>query len=151
MKAMELMTPNPKTCEAHHDLSCALGIMREEDVGIVPITEGNGEAQVVGVVTDRDVALYLGEKDVQPSKVRVGDVMTRQIVSVGPQSDVTEVSRKMQDAQVRRILVVENGRLRGVISTADLARASSPSGRDRVGEEVERVMEKVSEETRDRS
>jgi CBS domain-containing protein len=151
MKAIELMTPNPKTCEAHHDLTCALGIMREEDVGIVPITEGNGETRVVGVVTDRDAALYLGEKNAKPSEVRVGDVMTHQIVSVGPQADVSEVSRKMQDAQVRRIMVVENGRLRGVISTADLARASSQSGKDRVGEEVERVMEKVSQETRDRS
>ena len=48
-----------------------------------------------------------------------------------------EVSRKMQDAQVRRMLIVESGRLLGVISTADLARASSQSSKDRVGNEVE--------------
>jgi CBS domain-containing protein len=53
----------------------------------------------------------------------------------------------MQEAQVRRILVVEGGRLLGVISTADLARASTQSTKDRVGEEVEKVMEKVSEDT----
>jgi CBS domain-containing protein len=151
MKASDLMTPNPKTCAPDHDLTCALRIMKEEDVGIVPITEGNGEARVVGVVTDRDVALHLGERDKRPSEVRVSDVMTRRIVAVEPNGDVGEVSRKMQDAQVRRVLVVDNGRLRGVISTADLARASSASGRDRVGEEVERVMEKVSEESPDRS
>jgi CBS domain-containing protein len=149
MKASDLMTPNPKTCEAQHDLACALRIMRDEDVGIVPITEGNGEARVVGVATDRDVALYLGEKNARPSDVKVGDVMTHRTVSVEPNADVSEVSRKMQEAQVRRILVVEDGRLRGVISTADLARASARSDRDRVGEEVERVMEKVSEEHRD--
>jgi CBS domain-containing protein len=146
MKASELMTANPKTCEPDHDLTCALRIMKEEDCGIVPVTKGNGEARVVGVVTDRDIALYLGERDAKPSQVRVGDVMTTQVISAEPQADLSEISRKMQKAQVRRILVVENGRLRGVISTADLARASSHSGRDRVGEEVERVIEQVSEE-----
>ena len=150
MKASDLMTPNPKTCAPDHDLTCALRIMKEEDVGIVPITEGNGEARVVGVVTDRDAALHLGERDKRPSEVRVSDVMTRKLIAVDPNVDVSEVSRRMQEAQVRRVLVVENGKLRGVISTADLARASSTSGRDRVGEEVERVMEKVSEESRDR-
>jgi CBS domain-containing protein len=146
MKASELMTANPKTCEPDHDLTCALRIMKEEDCGIVPVTKGNGEARVVGVVTDRDIALYLGERDAKPSQVPVGDVMTTQVISAEPQADLSEISRKMQKAQVRRILVVENGRLRGVISTADLARASSHSGRDRVGEEVERVIEQVSEE-----
>jgi CBS domain-containing protein len=151
MNARDLMTPNPKTCAPDHDLTCALRIMKDEDVGIVPITEGNGDARVVGVVTDRDIALHLGQDDKRPSEVRVKDVMTHKVISVGPNADVSEVSRKMQEAQVRRVLVVENGRLLGVISTADLARASGPSGRDRVGEEVERVMEKVSEENRNTS
>ena len=150
MKARDLMTPNPKTCAPDHELTCAIRIMKEEDVGIVPITEGNGDARVVGVVTDRDVALHLGDLDKKPSEVRVSDVMTRRVVAVEPNADVSDVSRKMQEAQVRRVLVVENGKLSGVISTADLARASSSSSRDRVGEEVERVMEKVSEENPDR-
>ena len=150
MKARDLMTPNPKTCAPDHELTCAIRIMKEEDVGIVPITEGNGDARVVGVVTDRDVALHLGDRDKKPSEVRVSDVMTRRVVAVEPNADVSDVSRKMQEAQVRRVLVVENGKLSGVISTADLARASSSSSRDRVGEEVERVMEKVSEENPDR-
>ena len=56
MKAKDLMTKNPKTCEPGHDLLCALRIMKDEDTGIVPVTEGNGQARVVGVVTDRDIA-----------------------------------------------------------------------------------------------
>jgi CBS domain-containing protein len=53
----------------------------------------------------------------------------------------------MQEAQIRRVLITEGGKLRGVISTADLARAaSSRTDKDRMGNEVERVMEKVSEE-----
>jgi CBS domain-containing protein len=147
MKARDLMTPDPTTCRPSDDSRAVIEVMRKEDCGIVPITEGNGEHRVVGVVTDRDIALALGERDERPSAVRVSEVMTTDIVSCEPDADLREVSRKMQEAQVRRILVVEGGRLLGVVSTADLARASTQSGKDRVGEEVERVMEKVSEDT----
>ena len=147
MQAKDLMTPDPTTCRPSDDLRSVLEVMREEDCGIVPITEGNGESRVVGVVTDRDIALLLGKRDEKPSAVRASEAMTTGIVSCEPNADLREVSRKMQEAQVRRILVIEGEGLRGVISTADLARASTQSGRDRVGEEVEKVMEKVSEDT----
>jgi CBS domain-containing protein len=147
MKAKDLMTPDPTTCKPSDNFKTVLEVMRKEDCGIVPITEGNGENRVVGVVTDRDIALALGERDERPSAVRVSEVMTTDIVSCEPDADVREVSRKMQEAQVRRILVVEGGRLLGVVATADLARASTQSSTDRVGEEVEKVMEKVSEDT----
>jgi CBS domain-containing protein len=147
MKAKDLMTPDPTTRSPSDDLKKVLEVMRKEDCGIVPITEGNGEHRVVGVVTDRDIALALGERDERASAVRVSEVMTTDIVSCEPAADLREVSLKMQEAQVRRIMVVEGGRLLGVISTADLARASTQSSRDRVGEEVEKVMEKVSEDT----
>jgi CBS domain-containing protein len=147
MKARDIMTPDPTTCSAEDDLTRVIEIMKDEDCGIVPITEGNGEQRVVGVVTDRDIALYLGERDVPPSEVNAGDVMTRDVVSAQADDDIREVSRKMQNAQIRRVLVTDGQRLLGVISTADLARASTQSNRDQVGEEVEKVMEKVSEDT----
>ena len=147
MKARDLMTSDPTTCRPSDNLKSVISVMRKEDCGMVPITEGNGEQRVTGVATDRDIALALGERDEKPSAVRASEVMTTEIVSCEPDADVHEVSRKMQEAQVRRILVVEGGRLLGVISTADLARASTQSSKDRVGEEVEKVMEKVSEDT----
>jgi CBS domain-containing protein len=147
MKARDVMTPNPTARRPEDDLKSVLEVMKEENVGIVPITEGNGEQRVVGVVTDRDIALYLGERDRRPSEVRASETMTTDIVSVGPDADIQEVSRKMQNAQVRRVLVTEGKRLVGVVATADLARASASSDRDKVGEEVEKVMEKVSEDT----
>jgi CBS domain-containing protein len=146
MKAKDLMTKNPKTCEPGHDLLCALRIMKDEDTGVVPVTEGNGQARVAGVVTDRDIALALGSRDAKPSEIRVGDVMSTDVVAVGPDADVTEVGRKMQDAQVRRVLVVDEGRLVGIISTADLARESARK-EGPLGEEVETVIEKVSQDT----
>lgn len=150
MKARDVMTPNPTACKTSEDLRSVLRVMKSENCGIVPITDGNGESRVAGVVTDRDIALHLGANDCRPSEVRVSDVMTTELVSVGPDADIREVSRKMQEAQVRRVLVTEGGSLLGVISTADLARASAHSSRDEMGEEVEKVMEKVSEDTSSR-
>jgi CBS domain-containing protein len=147
MKARDVMTANPTACRPSDDLRSVLRIMKSEDCGMVPITEGNGDNKVVGVVTDRDVALHLGANDSRPSEVRGSDVMTTDLVSVSPDADIKEVSRKMQEAQVRRVLVTDGTRLVGVISTADLARASAHSRRDEMGEEVEKVMEKVSEDT----
>jgi CBS domain-containing protein len=147
MKAQDVMTPDPTTCGPEDDLSAVIDVMKKENCGIVPIIEGNGASRVVGVVTDRDIALYLGENNIRPSEVRVSEVMTTDIVSCPPDADIQEVSRKMQEAQVRRVLITDGKRLLGVVSTADLARASAHSKRDEVGEEVERVMEKVSEET----
>lgn len=147
MKARDLMTSDPTTCRPSDNLKSVISVMRKEDCGMVPITEGNGEQRVTGVATDRDIALALGDRDEKPSAVRVSEVMTTKIVSCEPDADVHEVSRKMQEAQVRRILIVEGGRLLGVISTADLARASTQSSKDRVGNEIEKVMEKVSEDT----
>lgn len=150
MKARDIMTADPTTCSREDDLTAVVAIMKKENCGIVPITEGNGDQKVAGVVTDRDVALYLGGNDVRPSDATAAEVMTTDIVSVEPDADIHDVSRKMQQAQVRRVLVTEGKRLLGVVSTADLARASSRSSTDKVGEEIERVMEKVSEDTGNR-
>jgi CBS domain-containing protein len=147
MKARDVMTPNPTTRRPEDNLKSVLEVMRKEDVGIVPITEGNGDQKIAGVVTDRDIAIHLGSQDRRPSEVRVSDVMKTDIVSVTPDADIREVSRRMQEEQVRRVLVTDGKRLTGVISTADLARASAQSDHDKVGEEVEKVMEKVSEDT----
>ena len=57
----------------------------------------------MGVVTDRDIALHLGETDQAPSEIQVSEVMTTNIVACEPDADVHEVSRKMQEAQVRRV------------------------------------------------
>ena len=141
MKAKELMTRNPRTCQPDHPLGCALRIMREEDCGIVPVTEGSN-GTVVGVVTDRDVALHLGTTDARASTVMVRDVMSTSLVFCSPDADAREVSRRMQAAQVRRILVLEGRRLVGVISTADLARATG-FGLG-IGEEVKQVVVEVS-------
>jgi CBS domain-containing protein len=138
MQARDLMTSNPRTCAPSDTLRDAISIMKDENVGIVPITEGNGALRVVGVVTDRDAALKLGERDQRPSDVSISETMSTSIVQVRPDDSVDDVTRKMEDAQVRRILVTDNGRLLGVIATADLAREAK-------AKQTGKVIEKISE------
>ena len=138
MQARDLMTNNPRTCAPSDTLRDAISIMKDENVGIVPITEGNGALRVVGVVTDRDAALKIGERDRRPSDIPISEAMSTSIVQVRPDDSVDDVTRKMEDAQVRRILVTDNGRLLGVIATADLARAAKTK-------QTGKVIEKISE------
>jgi CBS domain-containing protein len=145
MRADALMTSDPRTCEPEDDLHCAVRIMRTENCGIVPVTKGNGKSRVVGVVTDRDIAVHLGTTDARASTVQVQDVMSTSLVFCAPDADAQEVSRRMQGAQVRRLLVLEGPRLVGVISTADLARATGYGLG--IGEEVKQVVVEVSRPT----
>ena len=130
------MPPAPNPCAPADSVRDAIAIMRMEDCGIVPIVDGG--SRVVGVLTDRDIALHLGENDAKPSEVTVEEAMTSEVVTCDPDAEISEVSRKMEQTQIRRILVCEDRRLVGVISTSDLARETS-------GGEIGRVIEKISE------
>ena len=94
MRASALMTADPATCQPLDDLHCAVRIMKIENCGLVPVIKGNGETRVVGVVTDRDIALYLGTRDVKASTVKVEDVMSTSLVFCAPDTDAHEVSRR---------------------------------------------------------
>jgi CBS domain-containing protein len=95
MRARDLMTQNPRTCGPSDTLKDAIAVMKSENVGIIPVTEGNGALRVVGVVTDRDAALKLGERDQRPSEMRVSEAMTTSIVEVRSDDAVDDVTRKM--------------------------------------------------------
>ena len=131
----ELMTRNPRTVSPDQTVQDAARIMRDEDTGVVPITEGDN---LVGVITDRDIAIraVAEGKDGQSS---VRDVASRDIVTIDPQQELDEALRLMAQHQVRRLPVVEeDGRLVGIVSQADVARHGDDA---RTGEVVEQISE----------
>ncbi len=130
----DLMTSNPKTIESGSSVVEAARIMRDEDVGIVPIVDGG---RLVGTITDRDIAVKVvaDGKDVQSTTV--GPVASRDLVTVDPQQDLDEALRLMAQHQVRRLPVVEeDGRLVGILAQADVAREATPEQTGRVVEEI---------------
>ncbi|HEX7051624.1 MAG TPA: CBS domain-containing protein [Longimicrobiales bacterium] len=140
MKARDLMTPNPEFVTSDDSLTQAARIMRDVDVGIVPVVDDPMSMRVMGVITDRDIAVrHVAEGHQQ--ECRVADHMTSgQIDCVSPDADEDEVLERMEREQIRRLPVVEeDNRLVGIIAQADLATRGVKE--KKVGEVVERISE----------
>ena len=119
MRCEELMTAEVGMVEPGQDVRTAARLMRDLNVGFVPVCERNRTA--VGVLTDRDIAVRVVAEG-QPGDTRVEEVMTDEIVSCHPLADIREAERLMRAHQVNRILIVDDDvRLVGVISLTDLA------------------------------
>jgi CBS domain-containing protein len=143
MKISELMTRNPCTVTPDTPVSDAARLMKEEDVGIIPVVERVGGAEtrgrLVGVVTDRDIAVR-HVADGRSGDAPVRDVMSSGVRTAGPDDSVESVMKLMGEEQVRRIPIVdERGSLVGVVSQADLARKANDA------EKVERTVEAISQ------
>jgi CBS domain-containing protein len=129
----EAMTSNPTTVSPDTTAREAAQVMKSEDTGIVPIVDGE---RLVGVITDRDLTLKIvagnGSTDTP-----VGDLASKELVTVDPRQGLEEAARLMSEHQVRRLPVVEeDGRLVGILAQKDLADA----GHDTLtGEVVERI------------
>jgi len=119
----EVMTPNPRSLESGSTVVEAARLMREQDVGIVPVTEGE---KLVGTVTDRDIAIRVVAEGKSPESVTVGEVASRELVTIDPQQDLDEALKLMARHQVRRLPVVEeDGTLVGIVAQADVAKHAS--------------------------
>jgi CBS domain-containing protein len=130
----DVMTSNPCTIDAEKSVAYAAKMMREEDVGLAPIVEGE---KLIGMLTDRDIAIRVVAEGRNPDQVKVRDVASTRLVTVDPQQDLDEALRMMAKHQVRRLPVVEeDGRLVGVVAQADIAREGDDS---RTGQLVEEI------------
>jgi CBS domain-containing protein len=130
----DLMTENPCAIDADKPVAYAAKMMRDEDVGIAPIVEGQ---KLVGTLTDRDIAIRVVAEGKDPQTVTVREVATTNVVTLDPQQDLDEALRLMAEHQVRRLPVVEeDGTLAGVVAQADIAEHASAQD---TGEVVERI------------
>ncbi|HEX2287863.1 MAG TPA: CBS domain-containing protein [Gaiellaceae bacterium] len=116
----EVMTSNPRTIEPDKPVADAAKLMRDEDVGLAPVVEGD---RLVGTLTDRDIAIRVVAEGKDPASTSVREVASTDIVTVSPEQDLDEALSLMAQHQVRRVPVVEqDGRLVGVVAQADVAR-----------------------------
>ena len=137
MNIREVMTTNPRCVGPDDTLQMAARIMREEDTGVVPIVE-NGRP--VGLVTDRDIVIR-AIADGSGSDKRVREIATSDLVCATPDMSTKDAERIMGERQIRRLPVVENDRLVGIVSLGDIA---VKEGRDgRTGETLESISEGV--------
>ena len=132
----ELMTDKPCSIDADKPVAYAAKMMRDENVGLAPVVEGD---RLVGTLTDRDIAVRVVAEGRDPESTTVREVASTNLVTVDPQQDLEEALRLMAEHQVRRLPVVEeDGRLVGVVAQADVAR----HGDDRqTGQVVEQISQ----------
>ena len=117
-RCFEIMTKSVTTANREMDLREVAVLLREGDMGSLPIVE---EGKLVGMVTDRDIVVRAIAEG-KNSATKISEVMTTEIFSVKPNDFVFEAIRLMGDKQIRRIPVVEeDGKLAGIISMADIA------------------------------
>jgi CBS domain-containing protein len=113
------MTSNPCTIDAGQTVSYAAKMMKDEDVGLAPVVEGN---RLVGTLTDRDIVVRVVAQAKDPQLVKVREVASSDLITVDPEQDLDEALRLMASHQVRRLPVVEeDGRVVGVLAQADVA------------------------------
>jgi CBS domain-containing protein len=132
----EVMTSNPTTIDADQSVAYAAKMMRDEDVGLAPVVEAD---KLIGMLTDRDIAMRVVAEGKDPEQVKVREVASKQLITIDPQQDLDEALRIMAKHQVRRLPVVEeDGQLVGVVAQADIAREGDDV---RTGKLVEEISE----------
>jgi CBS domain-containing protein len=132
----EVMSSNPSAIEAESSVADAAKLMRDEDVGLAPVVEGD---RLVGTLTDRDITVRVVAEGKDPQSTTVREVASTDLVTVDPEQDLDEAVRLMAQHQVRRLPVVEeDGRLIGVVAQADVARQADDR---QTGEVVERISQ----------
>jgi CBS domain-containing protein len=115
----EVMTPSPETVEPGQPVAEAAKLMKQADVGMIPVVK---EGQLSGTVTDRDIVLRVIAEGKSTASTTVGEIASGEVVTVDPEQELEEALELMAKHQVRRLPVVENGRLIGVLAQADVAR-----------------------------
>jgi CBS domain-containing protein len=139
MKAQDIMAKNPSVVTPDTRLSEAAKIMKSEDIGILPVVESRGSKKLVGVVTDRDIAIrHVAEGHTGDCPVR--EAMSSSVRTAKAGDDVDDVMKLMGNEQVRRIPICDDrGDLVGIISQADIVRKAKSD------DKAEQTVAKISE------
>lgn len=118
MKVRDVMTKSVATIRPDATIKDAAQIMQQHNVGSIPVVDSNG---LVGIVTDRDIVVRNIAEGKDPLSTPVKNVMTSQVTTVTPDEDVHTITKMMASRQIRRVPVVENQKLVGMVSLGDIA------------------------------
>ncbi len=135
MKVRDLMTSNPAVVKPDDPAAQAAVLMRQEDCGAIPVV---ADGKLVGIITDRDIVVRAVAVGKEPKSTPVSALMSADPITLSPDADADDAEKLMAERQVRRLPVVEDGHLVGIVVTAHLARRGS--ARD-IGETIKEISE----------
>jgi len=133
------MTESPHTAKPDMTAADAAGLMKQFDIGVVPVVE---DGRLVGLVTDRDVILRVVASRRDPDEVKLGDILTRSPATVTPDTQLSEARDLMAEHRVRRLPVLKGEDLVGILSLGDVALATA--SKRAVGDTLEDISESQS-------
>ena len=133
------MTESPQTASPSMTAADAAGLMKQFDVGVIPVVE---EGKLVGLVTDRDLVLRVLANRNDPDEVKLGDILTKSPTTVTPDTQLSEARDLMAEKKVRRLPVMKGDELVGILALGDVALAAASERA--VGETLEKISESVS-------
>jgi len=127
MKVRDAMAHTVSCAAPDDEVGTAAEMMRAEGAGFIPVVDAG---RIVGVLTDRDIVVRgIAEAHGDPRDMRVGDLMTGEVTTIGPDQELEDAARLMNEREVRRLPVVEgDGRLVGVLSHGNLVQATAGAG-----------------------
>ena len=123
-KVRDIMTPNPITVDANATAIEAAKVMRDGSVGDVVVTD---DGTVNGIVTDRDIVIRGIAAGHDPALTPVGEISSRDLTTVDANADLEDAVTLMREKAVRRLPVIDNGQVVGVVAIGDLAQSRDPS------------------------
>lgn len=118
MDVGDMMSTELVTCSPNETLSQVAQKLQQEDIGSCPVVE---QDKLVGIVTDRDITVRAVAKGMDVNSTHVSEVMTTDLVTGSPAMTLEDACRLMADNQIRRLLIVEDDKLVGIVAQADLA------------------------------
>ena len=118
MKVRDIMTDKVEIVSPDTGLESVAKLMAENNIGSVPVCQ---DKTILGLITDRDIVIRTVAKGENLATMKAKDVMSTDIISVSPDTDAHEAADKMSEYQIKRLPVVENGKLAGIIALGDLA------------------------------
>lgn len=136
MKAKDIMSKEIASIKSDESIERAAQLMKEHNVGSIPVCCDN---KVVGIVTDRDIALRSSASGSDTKQQKVSDVMSKNPVVGNPEMDVNDVARLMSDNQIRRMPIVDNNNLVGIVSLGDIS--TEPSQQNSAGEALKGISQ----------
>jgi CBS domain-containing protein len=144
MQVRDIMTEHVAFCTQDAGVEDAAAMMVKSDCGAIPVIDPRTQ-KAVGIITDRDIVCRVVAKGQNPIGMRIEEVMTMPINAVSPATPLEDCLAKMEESQVRRMLVVdEQGKLRGIVSQADIARTAPEHGTAQLMKDVSKPTDHAS-------
>ena len=118
VKVEDVMSSPVVTIKDTDTVLTAAKLMRKNKIGCVVVVDKTGKAH--GLMTERDIVRRVSALDLLPSKVQAGKSMTKPVVTIEPSANVTEAAKRMRELKVRRLIVLESGKLKGIVTSNDI-------------------------------